>query len=64
MITKPTHVIPTSKYDRIISSEASRVVHSDVLPSPSINDHDVVYAMVNVLVIAYAPCNKYIRNER
>ena len=66
MITIPTRVIPTSKslVDHIISNEASRVVHSDVLPSPSINDHDVVYAMVNVLVIEYAPCNKYIRNER
>ena len=66
MITKPTRVIPTSKslVDHIISNEASRVVHSVVLPSPSINDHDVVYTMVNVLVIAYAPWNKYMRNER
>ena len=49
--TKPTRVTPTSKslVDHIIS-QLSRVIHSDVIPTPSISDRDAVYAIINACV--------------
>ena len=65
-ITKPTRVTRTTKsrIDHVISNDPSKVVHADVLPAPSVGDHDAVYAIINARVTRYAPRHKYIRNEK
>ena len=66
-ITKPTRFTRPTKslIDRVISNDAStRVVHTDVLPAPSVSDHDAVYAIINARVTKYAPRHKYKRNEK
>ena len=51
-ITRPTTVTRTTKslIDYVISDDPSRVVDTDVLPAPSVSDHDAVYAIVNARV--------------
>ena len=61
--TKPTSRTTKSLIDHVISNDPSRVVHTDVLPAPSVSDHDAVHAIINARVIRYAPRHKYIRNE-
>ena len=63
--TKPTRVARTTKslIDHVISNDPTRVAHTDVLPAPSVSDHDVVYAIINARVTRYAPRHKYISNE-
>ena len=65
-ITKPTRVTLTTKslIDHVISNDPFRVVHTDVLPAPSVSDHDAVYATINARVKRYSLRHKYIRNEK
>lgn len=65
-ISKPTTTTPTSRtlIDHLISNYLPKVMHSDVLPCPSVSDHDAVYATMNTRTITYIPRYKYIRNER
>ena len=62
-ITKPTRVTRTTK-SHVISNDPSKVVHADVLPAPSVGDHDAVYAIINARVTRYAPRHKYIRKVK
>ena len=65
-VTKPTRTTPTSKslIDHLISNSPSRISHTDVLPCPSISDHDAPYATINVCVTRFLPRYKYIRNKK
>ena len=62
-ITKPTRVTRTTKslIAQVISNDPFRVVHTDVLPAPSMSDHDAVYAIIKARDKRYAPRHKYIR---
>ena len=53
-----------SLIDHVISNDPSRVIHTDVLPSPSLSNHDAVYAIINAWVTRYTPRHKYICNEK
>ena len=66
LITKPTRVTRTTKslIDHVISNDPAKVVHADVLPAPSVGDHDVVYAIIDARVTRYASRHKYKRNEK
>ena len=68
-ITKPTRVTHTMKslIDHVISNYPLRVAHTDVLPAPSVSNHDTVYVIINAWVTRYAPRHtqwEYIRNEK
>lgn len=65
-VSKPTRVTPTSRtlIDHLISNDPQKISHTDVLPCPSISDHDAVYATVNVRVKNYLPRHKFIRNMK
>ena len=53
-----------SLIDHVISNYPLRVAHPDVLPAPSVSNHDNVYMIINAWVTRYAPRHKYIRNEK
>ena len=53
-----------SLIDHVISNDPFKVVHTYVLPAPSVSDHNAVYAIINARVKRYAPRHKYIRNEK
>ncbi len=65
-MSKPIRTTPTSKslIDHLISNSPSRISHTDVLPCPSISDHDAPYATINVRITEFVPRYKYIRSER
>ncbi|CAB3996159.1 Hypothetical predicted protein [Paramuricea clavata] len=40
----------------------NRITHTDVIPCPTISDHDAPYVCVNIHTIRYKPCYKIIRD--
>lgn len=65
-ITKPSRTTRTSKslIDHLISNSPSKVSYTDVLPWPTISDHDVPYATINMRITRFLPHYKFIRNEK
>ena len=65
-VEQPTRITANSKtlIDHIINNIPSRVTHTGVLPCPTISDHDVPYACINVRITRFEPRFKIIRNER
>ena len=65
-ITKPSRTTRTSKslIDNLISNSPSKVSYTDVLPWPTISDHDVPYATINMRITRFLPHYKFIRNEK
>jgi exonuclease III len=62
----PTRVTRTSKtlIDHIITNIPSCVTYTNVLPCPTVSDHDAPYACVNIRVTRFQPRYKNIRDER
>ena len=62
-ITKPTRVTHTMKslIDHVISNYPLRVAHTDVLPAPSVSNHDTVY--VGISTHELQDMHPVIRNE-
>ena len=46
----------------IFNIPANKILHSDVLPRPTITDHDAPYTIANVLVNKFEKTCRYIRN--
>ena len=65
-VNKPTRITSTSQtlIDHIISNMPNRITHCDVLPCPTISDHDGPYACVNVRVCKFESRYKFLRNEK
>ena len=65
-ITKPTIITQSSKtlIDHVISNKPHCVSYSDVLPCPSVSDHDASYACLNVHISRFQPRYKIIRREK
>ena len=66
-ITKPTRVTRTTKslIAQVISNDPFRVVHTDVLPAPSVSDHDAVYAIIKRVIKDMHPVtNTHADNEK
>jgi len=65
-VERPTRTTPTSKtlIDHIISNAPNRVTYCNVLPCPTISDHDGPYACINVRVKRFQPRYKLLRNEK
>ena len=65
-VNKPTRITSTSQtlIDHIISNMPNRITHCDVLPCPTISDHDAPYACINVRVCRFEPRYKFLRNEK
>ena len=61
-VTKATR-IEKKLADHIISNiPADKILHSDVLPCPTINDHDAPYIIANMPVNKFETRHKYTRN--
>lgn len=65
-ITKPTRTTPTSKtlIDHIISNTPNRIAYCNVLPCPTISDHDALYACINIWVTHFQTRYKLLSNEK
>ena len=65
-VTKPTRTMPTSKtlIDHIISNTPNRITYCNVLPCPTISDHDAPYACINIRVPRFQTRYKLLRNEK
>lgn len=65
-VTHPTRSIPVSSslIDHIISNIPNRITYCNVLPCPTISDHDGPYACINIRVSRFQPRFKMLRNER
>ena len=66
IVSKPTRTTITSStlIDHIIVSQKDLVKHTDMLPCPTISDHDGPCALLNARLKKYEPRFKYIRDER
>ena len=62
-ITQPTRKSKTL-IDHVISNIPNKVIHTDVINTDEISDHDMPYAIINVKKQRYEPCYKYIRDEK
>ncbi len=62
--TKPCTATSKSLINHLVSNYPSRISHTDVLPCPSISDHDAPYATINVRVTKFVPRYRYIRSVR
>ena len=56
-VKKPTRIARTTSTinDYIISNTPNRITHTDVIPCPTISDHDAPYAYGNIRTIRYEP---------
>ena len=65
-IDKPTRISQRSSscLDSIISNFPKCVTYTNVLPCPSISDHDGPYACLNIRTTRFVPRYKYIRIEK
>ena len=65
-VKKPTRITRTTStiIDHIISNTPNRITQTDVIPCPTISDHDAPYACINIRTIRYEPCYKMIRDTR
>lgn len=65
-VTKPTRTTPTSKtlIDHIISNTLNRIAYCNVLPCPTISDHDALYACINIRVTHFQTRYKLLSNEK
>ena len=65
-ITKPTRITQSSKtlIDHVIPNKPRCVSYSDVLPYPSVSNHDAPYVRLNVRISRFQPGYKIIRNEK
>ena len=65
-VTRPTRVTASSTtlIDHITSNIPRRITYTNVLPCPSISDHDAPYACVNIRATRFKPRYKFIRHEK
>ena len=65
-VTKPTTRTnrTATVIDHIISNIENRISYTDILPCPLVNDHDAVYACVNIEVSRFEKRYKYIDMKR
>jgi hypothetical protein len=65
-VTKPTRVTQNSKtlIDHIVTNDPHCVAATEIIPAPTISDHDAVFACVNVRLRRFQPRYKWIRLER
>ena len=65
-VTKPTQTTPTSKtlIDHVISNTPKRITYSNVLPCPTVSDHDAPYACINIRVTRFQTRYKLLRSEK
>ena len=47
---------------RIIINIPNKILYSNVLPFPSISDHDVLYIIAKIPTNKYQPCYKFVRD--
>ena len=66
IVSKPTRTASTSStlIDHIIVSHKDLVKHTDMLPCPTISDHNGPHTFLNVRLKKYEPYLEYIRDER
>ena len=65
-VDKPTRIAQRSSscLDLTISNFPKCVTYTNVLPCPSISDHDDSYACLNIRTTRFVPRYKYIRIEK